>query len=297
MVDFVKFVILFAIANFGTAFTQEPVTLKFVRGVPRLNTEEYIDYYFYCQIKGIFLHWQYEDEPLTAFRPNDVGHSLVNVRSNYEYTATLLSSRPADNNNRYMDSIVVVTSRSDASFNVTCTNDFVSETEPSQHPKSALSSARTNNSDIVLNYISSANIVRNISTHIFVCGVQHSTQILSVDGLSIAFTEGDHVGVHRAGSSSIDTVDVQGIVIARTPFTIISMLIVARNSDVNVTCFYDTQQRTTLASNMHKAMTEDTPTDDVETEPLVSEGTLPDLSTSATSSSSMNEGIRKCYKH
>ncbi len=234
MADLVKWVILIAaIANFETAFTEEPVTLEFVRGVHRLDTREYIDYYFYCNIKGKFLHWHYEDESLTVFLPYDVGRSLVNVRPNYEYTATLLSSQPADNNNRYMDSIVVVTFRRNASFNVTCSSGLVSETKPSQRPKSAFNSTRSSNNDIVFDYIVSAGIVRNISTHIFVCGVQHTTQVLEVGGPRIAFTEGDRVGFHRAGFSSIDTVDVQGIVIGRTPFTIISMLIVARNFDVN----------------------------------------------------------------
>ncbi len=53
----------------------------------------------------------------------------------------------------------------------------------------------------------------------------------------------------------------------------------ACNLDVNVTCLIYGSQQKTITSNMHEAMT-DTPTDDIETEPLVSDETLPDLSTS-----------------
>ncbi len=55
-------------------------------------------------------------------------------------------------------------------------------------------------------------------SHIYMWSPAYS-QVLPVDEPRIAFIKGYHVGMHWAGSSSIETID---IVLAHTPFTITS---------------------------------------------------------------------------
>ena len=108
-----------------TIASSEPVTLEFVKGVTRLNTRRYRDYYFSCNINGRFLQWQYNNNLLTGFREVDeVGRPVVFTRPSYSYTASLLSSERLRNHRRAMDSILMITFTGPipSDFNITCSN-------------------------------------------------------------------------------------------------------------------------------------------------------------------------------
>ncbi len=84
----------------------ESIRLNFVKGV---NTNEFTDYYFSCNVMGRFIQWHYNNEPLTGFHINDeIGASKVLGKANYIYTAMLLSSEPLTTHNRTMASIILV---------------------------------------------------------------------------------------------------------------------------------------------------------------------------------------------
>ncbi len=73
--------VVVALTAISTIASSEPVTLEFVKGVTRLNTNMYTDYYFSCNINGCFLQWQYNNDLLTGFLEDDeVGRSVVLTR-------------------------------------------------------------------------------------------------------------------------------------------------------------------------------------------------------------------------
>ncbi len=222
----------------------ESVNLTSLKGVHRLR-KGFRDYYFSCNAVGLFLQWQYNDELLTGFHTSDeIGRSVVVERPTFTYTTTLLSSEPAENNYEDMDSILIMSFSNDdpSPFTVTCSNGPNTQTKSSESiSKVGDSSMWNNNSDsrIVLEYIVSTNMVRNGPTHIFMCGAHHSPQHLQANGPPIAFLSSDEIGFHRAPSATTYTVKEQGIFIARSPYMTTTILIVANEEDVFVSCFND----------------------------------------------------------
>ncbi len=161
----------------------ELVNLKFLKGVPRLSNAEYIDFYFLCyNANGNFLQWQYNGQYLTGFHEDDeVGYTVV-VGHPINYMATLLSARTRDDSNMERNSIIMVSfigGLVPGNFSITCSNGTHSETVfPEQVSSVANSSLWLDNdnynSDIILEYITSHEIVGNSNTHIFVCGTNNS---------------------------------------------------------------------------------------------------------------------------
>ncbi len=197
-----------ALTAISTIASSEPVALEFVKGVTRLNTNMYTDYYFSCNINGSFLQWQYNNDPLTGFREDDeVGRTVVLTRDNYSYTASILSSRPLRNDERAMDSILMIsiTGSDSSDFTITCSDGLNSKTVSAGLVSDVEdSSVRHDNSDsisgmvIVLDYITSSNIVRNTSTHIFMCGANYSSQHLRINnGSTLVFNSSRNPGFRR----------------------------------------------------------------------------------------------------
>ncbi len=200
--------VVVALTAISTIASSEPVALEFVKGVTRLNTSMYTDYYFSCNTNGLFLQWQYNNDLLTGFRVFDeVGLSLVFTGPNYSYTASLLSSELLRNNGRAMDSILMIsfTGQVPSDFTITCSNGLNSKTVSAGLVSDVEdSSMRHDNSDsnsgmgIVLDYITSSDtIVRNTSTHIFMCGANYSSQHLMINnGGPVAFSSISELGFH-----------------------------------------------------------------------------------------------------
>ncbi len=228
------------------AFTNTSTRLTFLKGVNRFNyTTGHTDYFFSCNVVGHFLQWQYNSEPLSGFDINsEVGSSSVNVRNTFEYTVTLLSSEPDNNNsNKAMDSIIVISfgGAVPSNFQVTCSNGLMSDTISAGNVTNvtATSVARSTTGDkleAVLDYVASGLIVRNTLTHIFVCGVNSSSQLLQANrGSPHLFTSDNNLGEHTILSASSYKIAEQGILVAKTPY-ITSILIVADDAGAEVSC-------------------------------------------------------------
>ncbi len=270
--------VVVALTAISTIASSEPVTLEFVKGVTRLNTNMYTDYYFSCNTNGgRFLQWQYNNNPLTGFREaHEVGRSVVLTRHNYSYTASLLSSEPLRNAGRAMDSILMITftGQVPSDFTISCSNGGLNSKTVSAGLVSDVedSSVRHDNSDsnsgmgIVLDYITSSDtIVRNTSTHIFMCGANYSSQHLRINnGSTLVFHSSRNTGFsRRVDPANRHSIYGLGIFVAKNPFVITTLLIVADNSDVEVACF-ERNVRTRLSSNVSP---EQLTTDDVTESP------------------------------
>lgn len=225
--------------------SRQPIAVQFLKGVKRLSNTEYFDFYFSCSVAGRFLQWHFNNEPLTAFRiTNDIGDSIVVETSTYVYTSTLLSSEPIEDDNQAMDAVLIMSFIDEfpSSFTITCGNGPLSQTiaagELSNVSNSSLRHNSTYNENLVLDYIVSSKIIQNRTTHLFMCGAQHSLQLLQGNGPPISFSTRDTIGMHRTPSATIYAVNEQGIFIARSPFMTTSILIVADESDVHASCYY-----------------------------------------------------------
>ncbi len=266
-----------ALTAISTIASSEPVTLEFVKGVTRLNTNRYTDYYFSCNTNGRFLQWKYNNKLLTGFREvHEVGRSVVPIgQYNCSYTASLLSSEPLRNAGRAMDSILMIsfTGQVPSDFTITCSNGLNSKTVSSGLVSDVEdSSVRHDNSDsnsgmgIVLDYITSSDtIVRNTSTHIFMCGANYNNQHLMINnGRTLVFHSSRNPGFRRrVDPANRHSIYGLGIFVARNPFVITTLLIVADNSDVEVACF----QRNVWSRLSSNVSTVQLTTDDVTESP------------------------------
>ena len=229
-------------------------TIEYLKGVHRFNSTGYTDYYFCCNVIGRFLRWQYNDEPLTGFIVGDAGRVVVDTRSTFNYTATLLSSQPDKENSEQaaLDSVFVVSFNIEppSTFEVTCgsTSSFTTKAVGNM---SDVVRASSNNSEVVLDYILSSSIVQDKNkTHIFVCGVQNMLQYFEINGSPIGFRGHDDIGQDRTVlSEDGNIVNIQGVLIARQPYTS-ALLFVSEDSDVNVTCYFGSHQ-VKLSSSGH----------------------------------------------
>lgn len=270
------------------ALSTGSVTLEFIKGVTRLNNTGYTDYYFCCNVVGHFLQWQYDFQPLTIFQADDeVGRSSVDIRSGFEFTVTLLSSEPVENNNKAMDSIMVISFIGEvpSSFQMTCSNGLNTRTifaGPVTNVTNTSVAIDTigNNPEIILDYVSSGLIVRNTTTYIFICGTGYSSQLMQANrGTPLLFTSGDSLGVHRIASASTYKIAEQGIFVGKTPY-IASILIVANNAGAEVSCFYQNgviRLQSQLTVPPQNGDTTTTTTNDIINVSVLGTGTVPEV--------------------
>ena len=237
--------LIFLITSCTTTAADQP-NLQYLSGFQRLSGTNYTDFYFCCNVVGEFLQWQFNDEPLTGFRVGEAGRVVVDTRSTFNYTATLLSSEPLDNHQAKLDSLLIVSFYGEhpRTFDVTCSSlvGFMTVTAESVTSDVIGSNAK---GGIVLNHVLSREIVQNRNkTHVFVCEVPDMLQFFSISGTPIGFTDHDHIGQDRTVlSDDWNTVELQGVLIARQPFQSISFLFVTtEESEVTVTCSYESHQ-------------------------------------------------------
>ncbi len=214
--------------------------LDFLTGVKRANTS-CTDHYLYCSIKGSFLLWEYNRDPLGAFHKDDVGEVWLDKRAEYTYTATLLSSQPT-NNEAEMVSIIVISFHNDRipdNFSVTCISNRNVYTTYSQGVSSVKKSVQDKN--IHLDYIKSGNIVNtNFLSHIFICVVHQRSQFFEVTGPTLTGQIFSFNRFRRAStilSEDRNMANVQGILMAGDSSVLIALVIVSLNDSVeSVTC-------------------------------------------------------------
>ena len=237
----------YAVISANADTRNDQPTIQYLKGVHRFGDTDYTDYYFSCNALGRFLCWQVNDIPLTGFSVGKAGRVVVDSRTAFEYTATLLSSQndPKNNQEAMLDSVFVVSFNGEppSTFEVKCSSSSNSNfsTTAVNELRSDVVNASSNNGEVVLDYVLSRQIVQNKNkTHIFVCGALDMLQYFEINGPPmIGFSGLNYIGQDRTVlSEDHNIVNVQGVLIARHPYTSTSLLFVSEDSDVNVTCFW-----------------------------------------------------------
>ncbi len=234
----------------------ESVKLFYLKGVMRFNTAS-TDYYFCCNVIGNYLQWQYKNELLTGFNADDeVGASRVVDETDFRYTVTLLSSESIGDGNTSINSVIILSFDEAVrnNFTITCSKGLMSKTVSAGIVSEVEDSSLRHNSyhsiilDYVIKSIKSHKIVRNSTTHIFMCGTINTPQSIQVNSLSINFTSSDELGFHRNVSGKMNSDNVQVILIALHPLMTTAIFVNTNNSNVEVSCS-DWDMLTTLNSN------------------------------------------------
>jgi len=229
--------------------------ITFLSKVNRLNDTNFTDYYFSCNLVGRFLSWQYNNEALSGFQPNDLGEAVVSRESSFEYTTTLLS---ATNNETgtVMDSILVMSfenlDTSSFTFAIACSNEASISTI---HTNKSVERDVRNRDEIEddtlrLDYVLSSTVQSGMYTHVFMCGARSEFQYLEAIGPPIGFRRNGNLGeVKTVLSANREALNIQGVLMAQQPLSTITLfIIVTEISEVNVRCFYDNEHELTLPS-------------------------------------------------
>ena len=207
------------------------VNVVYIRGVLRLNNTAYWDYYFGCNTIGSILQWEVNENALGGFLTGNDDRILSGARSNFNYTATLLSSQPTTGLQSTFDSVLIVSLLGTSSLDVTCRNG------PSFNSTNNAESRRdvenkTNTSSIYLELLLTQTIFTGINTRFFVCGVDNQVMIWQTNTDTYAFNISDRIGQSLKNQNDTQ----QAIVIAHEPFQIVSVLFVTDTSVVSVRC-------------------------------------------------------------
>ena len=222
----------------------ETVEVKFLTGAHRLfSTANFTDFYFSCSALGNFIQWNLNGGPLSGFTRTETGRVRRNVGTNYNYTATLLSSRLYnDSVMTVLDSIVVVSFQRDyPNFEITCSGSEGAKT---------ISRGEVNDSDSDHNgalafqrLFSGAITMNQTYIHGFMCGASSILQLSGDVGPTIAFTTRDSIGFSRiALKSDVNSIQVQGILLARAPLETTSLFLIASDENVTAKCFYGSDE-------------------------------------------------------
>ena len=190
------------------------------------------------------MQWEYNGQPLSGFRTNNVGDVLFDERPDYTYAATLLSSKPTMDNEAEMVSVLVISFRNGnnpGNFSVTCSSNRNISTVFSQNI-SPVKNNRSKGADIRLDYVLSAPIVRQepqYMSYIFICGVSQAPQFVEVTELTLGFSASDNAGRARTlFSDNRNTAKIQGVVMSRENLKFVALIIVSLEASVaNVTCY------------------------------------------------------------
>ena len=220
--------------------TSGTVNVVYLSGVRRLNNSTYWDYYFGCDTEGLTLQWEVNGNALGGFLTGEVAQILSSTRSNFDYTATLLSSQPTTGVQSTFDSVLIVSLLGRSSLIVTCRNGpsffkSVNNTESKRDVEN-----NTNTSSIYLELLLAQPIVIAKTTSVFVCGVNNQFLIWQVNSDIYAFTILDSIGQSwQTLKQNGSIVKEQAIVIAHEPYLIVSVLFVTHTSDISVRCGYN----------------------------------------------------------
>ena len=257
------FSLLVAIYTYPQQCASSSVHNVFLRQVHRFNDSQYTDYYFGCNVVGQFLAWQFNSDSLAGFLPNNIGRAVVNSRSGFRFTTTLLSSRAITNESRFeLDSILVVSfdnTLEPLPFMITCRNEGESNDATFTGDDFDVTNSQTSEG-VTLDYVLSGDIVQGSKTHIFVCGTGFEFQFLQVTGPTIGFSQSDRIGVVKK-VLSVDrrTANILGILMDEQPFNSTTLLVVVTNSVVNVRCFYDSNHEVMLSLNQISTQSQSRP--------------------------------------
>ena len=236
-------------------FGVSALNVQFLKSVSRF-TSPITDYYFCCNVKGLTLIWEVNGFGLGGFEEGQTAMVHSSSKGNFNYIATLLSSRLESQGQFTFDSVLIVSLPDNSStLNVTCRSDSASEsTSNHDEPQEKYNEPLRNHSHIIyLERIFTGIIVHNYelentsisaSTSIFVCGVQNLFQTWQASRQPYGFDVDDRVGLNRdILSSDGATVNEQAIYLAKQPYEIVTVFLVTNHSNVTVRCASGAEER------------------------------------------------------
>jgi len=230
------------------------VNVEYLRNVEerRQYTNSYRDYYFSCSVTGLVLQWGLNSASLGGYRVEDVGVTTVNNQSDFQYTSILLSALPVPQQSEFeLGSVLVISVLTSSSLhlNVSCTNNVeLRFTNITIFPKclrgngSIVSSI---NRTVVLEYVLSAPLVRNMSVlvHIFMCSTESPSQLIGRNNKAIGFGEKDELGATSSDLNRDNTmVNIQAILISRQPRETTSLVFILGDANFTAVCSFESNR-------------------------------------------------------
>ena len=216
-----------------------------------------MDYYFTCSTVGEILQWRVNDVVI-GFNGGETtgtpGTTLTRTMSNFQYITTLLSSQSSQAGLFTFDSVLIASTNTSINvvILVACVNgvDFTSVTiNDAATAQNEILNANFHN--VFLQYLLSATIVNDSTTYFYLCGVNDEFQQWQTNSLPYIFSITDAIGRNRFDLSADQTlVARQAILMAREPYSVVSILLLTSIPDVNVTCASSQFQRILLFSEV-----------------------------------------------
>ncbi len=219
------------------------VNLQSLRKVERLKSPNLVDHYFCCTAHGTVIQWGINSTSSGGYGINDVGDAVVSIRSNYNYTTTLIYARNVLNKTE-LKSIMIISAFESDELNLilSCNNndeiDFASTNENPTYNEYTDSIKST--AQVALDYVLSFPILQQNSTlHIFVCGTNSSSQNVGTTIRAVGFTAMDEIGIARKVLSTDTTmVSLLAILSSRSPFETTSFVFVTMTTNFSLICSF-----------------------------------------------------------
>ncbi len=207
--------------------------------------------YFACTVEGSTLQWVVNRMALGGYSvSSSPGSVLSSTRQTFYYTSTLLAVGPAAmSSQKSFVSVLMVTVQRPINFNVACL------TETDQRIKSVMLNVESFYTTsppfqlIYLEKIINSKLLKfnqTLNTAIFFCAVQGTSQTFQINRQQYKFESSDLVGseIHNLFSDQgYMVLEDQAILVAKYPFTLISIAIATISSDITVVCMGDSERK------------------------------------------------------
>ena len=177
------------------------------------------------------------------------GSILSSSRPNYYYTSTLLAMGPAAmSSQKSFVSVLMVTIQKAINLEVAC------RTESDQSIISVMFNDESFTTTTLSQLINLEKIINSkflkfnqtLNTAIFFCAVQGTSQTFQINRQQYKFESSDLVGseIHNLFSDQgYMVLEDQAILVAKYPFTLISIAIATISSDITVVCMGDSERK------------------------------------------------------
>ena len=222
------------------------MNVQYVHGSYRLNNPLFVDYYFLCTTTDTTLQWKVNGIFLGGFQEGETGRVLAGPRTNFNFSAVLLSSYETASEGplRFM-SILTISLNSEALLEVYCLNNVVNDstTNGDRSMDSDVVEAKDNDTVVVALQPLFCAVENSSKTYVFMCGGKLDVQSWEFASQSFIFRSTDKIGEHLFTLSPDNTTaNNLAFIFAHEPFIIISILFVrfdlnvSESLDMNISC-------------------------------------------------------------
>ena len=220
------------------------VNVQYLHSNRHLSDSSVAKHIFFCGVKGMTLQWEVNNAPLGGFTEGQVGTVLRNSKSNFNYSAVLLSSQ-RDLEYYSFSSLLIISSARSHLLEVVCVSDVgYNVTNNNNVPLLLQQEMQQNRSDasgnvILQDLFSSGDMLNNTeSIDMFICGVQEDFQSWEVNenGLPFGFSILDNED-RSIPSPALDRTSVTTLAFLTTsePYRLATYLLLVGHSNVNIT--------------------------------------------------------------